>query len=254
MVKDGFHYMKLEQPQSIRTIFFDAGFTLLYPYPSIAAVCQSVCERMQLTIHLEQLEEGIRTAEDFYFRLSRTNRHTWADEQAINDFWIDYYASLMRPLLSEQNEPRLYELAMAINDEFSKHTNWQLYEDVLPTLEKLRAQGYSLGVISDWGLALGPILRQLRLTHYFDCLVISAANRYAKPAPQLYETALQRANAISDYTVHIGDSYLHDVLGARSVGITPILLDRPRRLFKQQVDCLLVHSLDELLDLLEVAV
>ena len=30
----------------------------------------------------------------------------------------------------------------------------------------------------------------------------------------LYELALQRANSIADYTLHIGDSYIHDVLGA----------------------------------------
>jgi len=63
---------------------------------------------------------------------------------------------------------------------------------------------------------------------------------------------LQRANAIADYTVHIGDSYIHDVLGARAVGITPILLDRVQRLQGHEVDCLLVHSLTELLELLEL--
>jgi FMN phosphatase YigB (HAD superfamily) len=69
----------------------------------------------------------------------------------------------------------------------------------------------------------------------------------------LYELALQRANAVSDYSLHIGDSYINDVLGARAVGITPVLLDRARKLQKSNVDCLLVHTLDELLDLLEVA-
>ena len=48
------------------------------------------------------------------------------------------------------------------------------------------------------------------------------------------------------------DSYIHDVLGARGVGIIPILLDRTATLTENKVDCLLVHSLDELLDLLEI--
>jgi len=68
----------------------------------------------------------------------------------------------------------------------------------------------------------------------------------------LYELALQRANSIADYSLHIGDSYIHDVLGARAVGITPVLLDRGKHLEESHVDCLLVHSLTELLDLLEV--
>jgi FMN phosphatase YigB (HAD superfamily) len=42
-------------------------------------------------------------------------------------------------------------------------------------------------------------------------------------------------------------------LGARAVGITPILLDRHRRLEENNVDCLLVHSLHDMLELLEVS-
>ena len=41
-------------------------------------------------------------------------------------------------------------------------------------------------------------------------------------------------------------------LGARAVGITPVLLDRGKHLEKSNVDCLLIHSLTDLLDLLEV--
>lgn len=244
--------MSLEQPQSIRTIFFDAGFTLLRPYPSTPEICQQVCQQLDLHIHIDQVKDRMGEAEDYFLRQARLNRHTWADEQAISEFWTGYYMHLLRPFVEEHDEHRLYQLATAINDEFSKHTSWEVYPDVVPVLQQLRAHQYNLGVISDWGIALGPILRNLNLIQYFDCLIISAATRHAKPSPQLYELALQRANAIGDYTIHIGDSYIHDVLGARAVGITPILIDREHRLQARSVDCLLVHSLDELLALLEV--
>ncbi len=243
----------LEQPQSIRTIFFDAGFTLLYPFPSTAEVCQQVCQQLGLHVHVDDVQRHMADAQDYFFRQGRLNRHTWASDQAILEFWIGYYMTLLRPCVEEHDEPRLYQLAFTVNQEFEKHTNWQVYPDVLPTLETLRSHGYTLGVISDWSIALGPILRDHHLTRYFDCLLISAAARHAKPSPMLYETALQRANAIADYTIHIGDSYIHDVLGARAVGITPVLLDRAGRLIESNVDCSLVHSLYELLDLLEVA-
>jgi putative hydrolase of the HAD superfamily len=244
--------MRIEQPQSIRTVFFDAGFTLVRPYPSILEICHQVCQQLALHISLDQLQERLEAAEDFYFRQSRGNRHIWGDEQAIADFWIGYYMTLLRPFVAEHDEPRLYQLARAINGEFEKHTSWEIYPDVITTLETLRSHGYTLGVISDWGISLGPILRKLHLTKYFDCLLISAATRYAKPSPMLYDLALQRANTIADYSLHIGDSYIQDILGARAVGITPVLLDRVHRLTAQNVDCLLVHSLDELLALLEV--
>jgi HAD superfamily hydrolase (TIGR01549 family) len=160
--------------------------------------------------------------------------------------------NLLQPLMAKYEQKHLKHLVRAITEEFEKHTTWQVYPDVKLTLETLRAKGYSLGVISDWNIALGPLLRRFDLTPYFDCLVISAVARHAKPSPTLYNMALERANAIPDYTIHIGDSYIHDVLGARGVGITPILLDRTATLTENKVDCLLVHSLDELLDLLEI--
>lgn len=245
--------MLLEQPQSIRTVFFDAGFTLLHPNPSSPEICQRVCQQLDLHIHIDEVRKRMTDAEDYYFRQSRQNRHTWASEQAINEFWIDYYMNLLRPFVEEHDEPRLYQLARLINREFDEHTSWQIYPDVLPVLEALKARRYTLGVISDWGIALGPILRRLHLTGYFDCLLVSAVTRHAKPSPMLYEMALQRANSIPDYTIHIGDSYIHDILGARAVGITPVLLDRNRNLEESNVDCFLVHSLYDLLELLEVS-
>ena len=240
-----------EQPQSIRTVFFDAGFTLIRPYPSTPEICQQVCQRLNLHIHLDAVKERMTEAQDYYYRQMRLNRHTWGSEQAISEFWIGYYMNLLRPFIEEHDEPRLYQLAQVINQEFDKHTSWEVYSDVFPTLEALRRHKYTLGVISDWGISLGPILRRLNLTPYFDCLLVSAVTRYAKPSPLLYEMALERANSIADYTLHIGDSYIHDVLGARAVGMTPVLLDRPGHLEESNVDCLLIHSLAELLDVLE---
>jgi HAD superfamily hydrolase (TIGR01549 family) len=244
--------MKLEQPQAFRTIFFDAGLTLLYPHPSISEICLQICQRLDVQVDLAQIQAQMKLAEDYYFRQMRVNRHTWADEQAINEFWIGYYMQILRPFVAIQNETHLHELASGINDEFDKHTSWRIFSDVHSTLTTLRAHGYSLGIISDWGISLAPILRHHHLITYFDCLIISAATRSAKPSPQLYETALQRANAIPDYTLHIGDSYINDIIGARTVGITPILLDRAQRYSALNVDCLVIHSLTDVLDLLEV--
>src|SRR5258708_19039002 len=169
----------------------------------------------------------------------RANRYVWASEDAIRAFWITYFMNMLRPLVKEHDEKHLRQLAEALNHEYDSHTSWQLYPDVLPTLEALQAsKRYTLGAISDWGLSLGPILQGLRLNTYFEHLLVSAMTGYAKPSPSLYEAALTRANSIADYSIHIGDSYTLDVLGARAVGMTPVLLDRKRRLKPDQVDCL----------------
>jgi HAD superfamily hydrolase (TIGR01549 family) len=245
--------MRLDQPQAIRTIFFDVGFTLLYSSPSDLEICWHVCKRMGLHLHRAELEARLSEAEAFLIHSMRSDPHIWASESAIRDFWIKYYTQLLRPLAGAYDEKSLRELAHAITREYDLHTSWQMYPDVLPTLQALHASGrYTLGAISDWSPALGSIFQRLKLNTYFDCLLISSVHRHSKPASALYEAALERVNAIADYALHIGDSYPLDVLGARSAGITPVLLDRKRRVKQEQVDCLLIHSLSELLPLLEV--
>lgn len=243
--------MLLEQPQSIRTIFFDAGFTLLRPNPSTPEICQRICSQLDLHVDLEKLEGRIHEADDFFYSQTRQRRHLWASDNDINAFWLDYYTNFLRPFVQEHDETRLHQLAHLITKEFDQHTSWQTFSDVVPTLDALKAKNYTLGVISDWGIGLGRILHHLHLNKYFDSLVVSAIVRHAKPSPSLYELALERANSIGDYTLHVGDSYVHDVLGARSVGITPILLDRSRTVQESDVDCILIHSLTEMVDLLE---
>lgn len=245
--------MQLEQPQAIRTIFFDVGFTLLYPYPSDLEICQEACASLGLHLHQEIIQNRLLEMEDFFLRHMRANRYVWASETAIHEFWDTYYMNMLRPLIEEQDEARLQQLARAIHHEYDSYAHWQTYPDAIPTLEALRAsKRYTLGAISDWGIALGPILQRLQLNTYFDCLLVSALTGHSKPSPFLYEAALERADTVADYSIHIGDSYTLDVLGARAVGMTPVLLDRKRRLDQSQVDCLLIHSLDELLPLLEI--
>ncbi|HEX7735048.1 MAG TPA: HAD family hydrolase [Ktedonobacteraceae bacterium] len=247
--------MNLDQPQAIRTIFFDVGFTLLYSHPSDFEICRRVCERLGFYLRQQDLETSWVEAEEFFLRYMRANRHVWASDAAIREFWTAYYMRMLRPLVKDRNEALLYELAQMITREYDSHTSWQMYPDVLPTLQALRASNkYTLGAISDWSRSLGPIFQRLHLNTYFDCLLISSVTGHAKPSTILYETALERANTVADYSIHIGDSYTLDVLGARAAGIIPVLLDRKRQIKQTQIDCLLIHSLGELLPLLEMEV
>lgn len=54
-----------------------------------------------------------------------------------------------------------------------------------------------------------------------DSTVVGAA----KPDPRIFEIALKRAGAAATATVHVGDTLINDVAGARAAGITPIHFD-----------------------------
>ena len=242
---------ELANPQSVRAIFFDVGFTLLAPHPSVMEIAQAACLRQGVQIDVNCLRQQQKRAEEHLRSSSRAQPWTWSDQNAINAIWTSYFTEMLTPCLADQPE-QLEACVRETVRAFDDAGNYALYPDVLPCLRALHERDLTLGVISDWGVSLSLVLRHHDLIPYFDFAVISALSRHAKPDPQLFQTALERADAIPDYTLHIGDSYVLDVLGARSVGITPILLDRRKLYDPTQLDCLVAHSLYDLLDWLRI--
>lgn len=242
----------LPHPQAIQAVFFDVGFTLLEQSPSIPIIVREVMARRGTPVPLECLQRNLPHAEMKFGQFSREAPQTWGDEREIAEIWRRYFAELLRPCYGAAGEQALAAAAADVQQEFELASSYALYPDVEQTLVALKERGIKLGVVSDWGIALGLIMRSFGLTEYFDFAVISATARRAKPDPELYHLALDRANVIADYALHVGDSYVRDALGARAVGITPVLIDRMRMLQPEVVDCPLIYDLYELLDLLDI--
>lgn len=242
----------IEYPQSVRAVFFDVGNTLLSPHPSVIDIVCEVCERRGTPVSEDCLRKHEPQAEAMLRHSAKANPQTWGDEQAIQSIWMAYFTEMLRCCLNDASPEEIADCARDCQQAFDNAGSYALYPDVIPVLGELHTHNLTLGVISDWGIGLGLILRHHDLIQYFDFAVVSAAVRLAKPNPALFETALRRADAIPDYALHIGDSYILDVLGARAAGITPVLLDRPGRVDPAVVDCIVVRDLYSLLDLLEI--
>jgi putative hydrolase of the HAD superfamily len=117
-------------------------------------------------------------------------------------------------------------------------------EDVLPSLAALRARGLQLVVLSNANGTLHRAFDRLGLTSSFDVIFDSYREGVEKPDPRFFQIALDRAGARADLTMHVGDLYHVDVVGARAAGITPVLLDVAG--LYPECDCLRVSSLPEL--------
>jgi putative hydrolase of the HAD superfamily len=99
-----------------------------------------------------------------------------------------------------------------------------------------------LGVISNL-----PIDRSasVSLEPYLDFVVTSKEAGASKPESPIFLAALEQAGVNGSEAVYVGDQYQTDVVGARVVGITPILIDR-FDLEPEVSDCPRIHSLSEL--------
>ena len=92
----------------------------------------------------------------------------------------------------------------------------------------------------------GPRRSRLRLTAALDAIFDSHDEGVEKPDPRLFRLALERTGAEARTTVHVGDFYHVDVVGARAAGITPVLLDAAD--LYPDCDCMRVRSLTGLVE------
>jgi FMN phosphatase YigB (HAD superfamily) len=65
-----------------------------------------------------------------------------------------------------------------------------------------------------------------------------------KPDPRFFRIALERSGASPESTIHVGDLYYVDVVGARNAGLRGVLLDEAN--LRPDADCPRVRSLDHL--------
>ena len=77
-----------------------------------------------------------------------------------------------------------------------------------------------------------------------DCLLDSHDEGVEKPDPRFFELALGRSGARRESTIHVGDIYHVDVVGARAAGLRAVLLDQAG--LYPGADCPRVSSLAEL--------
>ncbi len=133
--------------------------------------------------------------------------------------------------------------------EYHRHDNlWEHVEpDVLPALAALKDRGLRLVVVSNANGRLKHLFDRLDLTKWFDHVLDSHEWGVEKPDPRLFQLALEQSRADRSRTVHVGDLYHVDVMGARRAGLREGVLFDMANLYND-VDCPRVTSLAGLVE------
>jgi putative hydrolase of the HAD superfamily len=125
-------------------------------------------------------------------------------------------------------EARAVELARLARARYVDPTvGWRLFEDTVPALDALRAQGWRHVILSNHVPELDEIVAALGLGGLVDAVVSSARSGYEKPHPEAF--AVGRAAAGDPDTLWmVGDNPRADVDGAEAAGIPAILVRTER--------------------------
>ncbi len=226
--------------QSVRTLFLDAGGVLVFP--NWVRVADALARH-----GFDVTPEALARA-DLFARRDLDLAATVGRTDDRQRGWLYFNLVLDRAGLAqdERSDAALDDLH-AYHD---AHNLWELVPgDVPPALARFRRLGLTLVVVSNANGQLASLFARLGLAHLFDLMLDSAVEGVEKPDPRLFRIALDRSGGLPETTMHVGDLYHVDVVGARAAGLRATLLD-PAGLYVD-VDCPRVASLGELADRLE---
>jgi 2-haloacid dehalogenase len=103
--------------------------------------------------------------------------------------------------------------------------NWLPFPDTVAALGKLK-QRYQLAVISNVDDDLfAPTARRLQVP--FDFVITAQQAQAYKPSLQMFKLAQERTGVAPGQWLHIAQSVYHDVVPARSLGISSVWVNRP---------------------------
>jgi HAD superfamily hydrolase (TIGR01549 family) len=208
-----------------RVVFLDVGDTLVRAHPSWAAIYRQGLADCGIEVGEVELEAAL---------LEETKRGGWwLTEDPFDPTEAESFARIKEfdsLVLARLGHPNLPDDAFrAIEAAFARRAAWYVYPDVEPALSAMRQAGLRLAVISNWVWGGPELMHDLQLTSHLETLIVSARVGFQKPHEGIFRLALERMAVEPVEAIHVGDSYAADVLGARRVGIEPVMIDRSGR-------------------------
>ncbi len=232
----------------VKVVFFDAGNTLIYPDPPVGEVYAGALREAGLSADGDEVQQQFDSA---WRRLRREQTPGGLEYGATESEAMGWWRRVARESLKPFGAPADFEeMFLALWNHFLSASAWRVYADVFPTFEGLERSGRGIGLISNWDVRLMPLLGELGLRERLRWTVVSCQVGAEKPDRAIFQRALDECAVPAQSVLHVGDSYVEDVVGARNAGLHAVWLRRDGQGVGASDDVEVIGSLVELLDLL----
>jgi putative hydrolase of the HAD superfamily len=256
----------------IKAIFFDLDDTLLWDQKSIkeafAATCKIAEERYG--VDADELEEAVReSARELY---SSYETYKFTQMIGINPFeglWGNFlddhddFRKMKEIVPNYRKEAWTAGLkVMGVDDPAFGHELAErfpqerrnlpfVYEESFEILDKLKGK-YQMLLLTNGSPELQHTKLSItpELVPYFDQIVISGDFGKGKPDSSIFEHALSLMTLEKDEVLMVGDNLMTDILGANSVGIKSVWINRHYKERNEVIPTYEIHHLEELFPLL----
>lgn len=218
--------MSQEKLKALKVVLFDLGNTLIF-FDAEDRVDQ-VLQQADQALFNRLLEQGYSLETDFLIDFRR-RMDLYYQEREVE--FIEYTTRyVLRNLLEEKgllvNEASLIDSLHAYHHVTQSH--WQLETDTIPTLQRLAACGYQLGMVSNAAddADVQNLVDQAGIRSFFQVILTSAAEGIRKPNPHIFWRALEKLDTQPGQAVMVGDTLGADILGAKNAGLFSVWITR----------------------------
>lgn len=217
----------------LRAVLFDAGNTLVFlDYVRLA---EGVGSALGLALTGEELSQHAAAASRAMEQAAGTDQHRAAA----------FLEALF--LLGGVPRERLGQVRDCLTRMHRERHLWSsIAEQSVESLQRLRAAGLRLGVVSNSDGRVEQALEAAGLREYFDVVIDSALAGVEKPDPRIFHAALDALGVAPEEALYVGDLYEVDVLGARAAGMDAVLLGKPEP--GASPNCRVVVSIEHLVN------
>lgn len=210
----------------IKAVFFDWFNTLArYDPPREELYCEAFKE-YGIDLSISEVNRGLKEGDREYFAKNPKSLVIGDNsDDRSNRFVIYAYAIGKRNGIDLSHETALNIIKKVL---LKFKYKFVLFDDVLPVLKQLKNQGITTGIITNAENDIVSIIVKLDVKPYIDVIITSEEVKAEKPATKIFLAALERAGVKASEMIYVGDQYKSDILGANSVGINALLIDRYR--------------------------
>ena len=201
-----------------RAVFFDVDFTLIYPGPTFQGEgYRQFCEKY-----------GVGHCDPAAFPVAVSSASALLHDSEDHAYDPAVFLRYIRHIIERMGGagPGIDQCAEEIYREWAVCQHFELYDDVLPAMRALHDSGLRLGLISNTHRSLDLFQSHFELDTLVSVAVSSCEHGYNKPHPSIFQTALRLIAVSPQEAVMVGDSFRHDIEGARAVGMRGVLLRR----------------------------
>ncbi len=207
-------------------VLFDAVGTLIHPEPSVAAAYHAAGLRHGSKLGLDEVNARFRAAFAAEEAIDAVSGMLRTDEARELRRWRAIVSTTLSDVPAERHD-RLFD---DLWQHFARPSSWRAFDDAVPTIERLQAQGIVVAVGSNFDERLLPIVAELLPSVPAERVFPSSLVGRRKPSAEFFEHCLTRLGlADRRQLLIVGDDADNDVLGPRALGFSSLFLDRRNR-------------------------